>query len=89
MLKRQPRLPLRAITNSTIPKIQTLGFGPDQYDTKLQSVGIVPVGDDDVYQVARPGKKGRQHSSGATEMMSWAVEVVNDPATYMEALAVL
>ncbi len=75
-----------AITNSTIPNIQTPWFWSDQYDTKLQSVGIVPVGDDDVYQVARPGRK-----EGSISFWSYkdnelvAVEVVNDPATYMEA----
>ena len=75
-----------AITNTSAPSIQTPWFWSDQYDTKLQSVGIVPVGDNDVYQVARPGKK-----DGGISFWSYkkdeliAVEVVNDPATYMEA----
>ncbi len=75
-----------AITNTSLPVIQTPWFWSDQYDTKLQSVGIVPVGDSDVYQVARPGKK-----EGGISFWSYrdenliAVEVVNDPATYMEA----
>ena len=61
-------------------------FWSDQYDVKLQSVGVVPINDDDVYQVARPGKR-----EGAVSFWSYrgdelvAVEVVNDPATYMEA----
>ena len=75
-----------AITNTSAPNIQTPWFWSDQYDTKLQSVGVVPVGDDDVYQIARPGKK-----DGGVSFWSYrgdeliAVEVVNDPATYMEA----
>jgi hypothetical protein len=49
-------------------------------------VGVVPISDDQVYQVARPGKR-----DGAVSFWSYrgkelvAVEVVNDPATYMEA----
>ena len=68
------------------PNIQTPWFWSDQYDAKLQSVGIVPVLDDNVYQVERPGKR-----DGAVSFWSYrgdelvAVEVVNDPATYMEA----
>ena len=75
-----------AITGSIVPKIQTPWFWSDQYDVKLQSVGVVPINDDDVYQVARPGKR-----EGAVSFWSYrgddlvAVEVVNDPATYMEA----
>ena len=75
-----------AITNNALPAIQTPWFWSDQYDTKLQSVGIVPVGESDIYQVARPGKK-----EGGISFWSYrdenliAVEVVNDPATYMEA----
>jgi hypothetical protein len=47
---------------------------------------VVPINDEDVYQVARPGKR-----EGAVSFWSYrgddlvAVEVVNDPATYMEA----
>ena len=75
-----------AITGSVAPNIQTPWFWSDQYNTKLQSVGIVPVQDEDVYQVARPGKR-----DGSVSFWSYkgkrlvAVEVVNDPATYMEA----
>ncbi len=75
-----------AITNSSLPVIQTPWFWSDQYDTKLQSVGIVPVADSRIYQVARPGKKesGISFWSYIDEKLI-AVEVVNDPATYMEA----
>ena len=75
-----------AITKTVAPTIQTPWFWSDQYDTKLQSVGIVPVQDEEVYQVVRPSK--RDHgisfwSYKGSELV--AVEVVNDPATYMEA----
>ena len=75
-----------AIAGVDSPNIQTPWFWSDQYDAKLQSVGIVPVLDDNVYQVERPGKR-----DGAVSFWSYrgdelvAVEVVNDPATYMEA----
>ena len=75
-----------AVTGSIAPTLQTPWFWSDQYDVKLQSVGVVPINDDDVYQVARPGKR-----EGAVSFWSYrgdelvAVEVVNDPATYMEA----
>ena len=75
-----------AIAGVESPNIQTPWFWSDQYDAKLQSVGIVPVLDDNVYQVERPGKR-----DGAVSFWSYrgdelvAVEVVNDPATYMEA----
>ena len=75
-----------AIAGVDSPNIQTPWFWSDQYEAKLQSVGIVPVQDDNVYQVERPGKR-----DGAVSFWSYrgeelvAVEVVNDPATYMEA----
>ena len=75
-----------SITGAVSPNIQTPWFWSDQYDAKLQSVGIVPVQDESVYQVERLGKR-----DGAVSFWSFrgdelvAVEVVNDPATYMEA----
>ncbi|WP_438996131.1 FAD-dependent oxidoreductase [Candidatus Puniceispirillum sp.] len=80
-----------AIAASTLmkvapPTIQTPWFWSDQYDAKLQSVGVVPVGDDEVYQVTRPGSR-----EGGISFWSFrqkrlvAVEVFNDPATYMMA----
>ena len=75
-----------SITGADSPDIQTPWFWSDQYDAKLQSVGIVPVQDENVYQVERLGKR-----DGAVSFWSFrgdelvAVEVVNDPATYMEA----
>ena len=75
-----------AIMGSALPKIQAPWFWSDQYDAKLQSVGIVPVDDKNVYQVTRAGKR-----EGGVSFWSYrgsqlvAVEVFNDPATYMEA----
>ena len=75
-----------SITGANRPNTQTPWFWSDQYDAKLQSVGIVPVQDESVYQVERLGKR-----EGAVSFWSYrgdelvAVEVVNDPATYMEA----
>ena len=75
-----------AIMGSALPKIQAPWFWSDQYDAKLQSVGIVPVDDKNVYQVTRPGKR-----EGGVSFWSYrgsqlvAVEVFSDPATYMEA----
>ncbi len=74
------------LTKATPPMIQAPWFWSDQYDTKLQSVGIVPVGDERVYQISRPGKR-----EGGISFWSYrendlvAVEVFSDPATYMEA----
>ena len=68
------------------PVIQTPWFWSDQYDAKLQSVGIVPVLDEEAYQVTRPGRRDKGVSFWTykgSELI--AVEVVNDPATYMEA----
>ena len=75
-----------AIVGHETPVTITPWFWSDQYDAKLQSVGIVPVLDADVYQVERPGKR-----DGGVSFWTYkgndllAVEVVNDPATYMEA----
>ncbi|MDB2390723.1 FAD-dependent oxidoreductase [Alphaproteobacteria bacterium] len=80
-----------AIAASTLmevapPTIQTPWFWSDQYDANLQSVGIVPVGDEEVYQVTRPGSR-----EGGISFWSFrqkrlvAVEVFNDPSTYMMA----
>ena len=46
-----------AVTGSSAPVLQTPWFWSDQYDVKLQIVGVVPIRDDDVYQVARTGKR--------------------------------
>jgi NADPH-dependent 2,4-dienoyl-CoA reductase/sulfur reductase-like enzyme len=74
------------VTGVAPPVIQTPWFWSDQYDAKLQSVGIVPVLDEQAYQVTRPGKR-----EGGISFWTYkgeeliAVEVINDPATYMEA----
>jgi NADPH-dependent 2,4-dienoyl-CoA reductase/sulfur reductase-like enzyme len=68
------------------PSIQTPWFWSDQYDTNLQSVGVVPVGDSDVYQITRPGsREGGISFWSFREKNLIAVEVINDPATYMMA----
>ena len=75
-----------SIAGANRPDTQTPWFWSDQYEAKLQSVGVVPVQDESVYQVERLGKR-----EGAVSFWSYrgdelvAVEVVNDPATYMEA----
>ena len=75
-----------SIVGQDLPVVQTPWFWSDQYDTKLQSVGIVPVLDADVYQVERKSKR-----EGGVSFWTYkgdellAVEVINDPATYMEA----
>jgi NADPH-dependent 2,4-dienoyl-CoA reductase/sulfur reductase-like enzyme/phenylpropionate dioxygenase-like ring-hydroxylating dioxygenase large terminal subunit len=68
------------------PSIQTPWFWSDQYDTNLQSVGVVPVGDSDVYQITRPGSREGGISFWSFRQKNLiAVEVINDPATYMMA----
>ena len=66
------------------PADQAPWFWSDQYDAKLQSAGIVPVGADDLLHVTRPGKR-----EGGISVWTYrgnqllAVEAVRDPAGYM------
>lgn len=66
------------------PADQAPWFWSDQYDAKLQSAGIVPVGADDLLHVTRPGKR-----EGGKSVWTYrgsqllAVEAVRDPAGYM------
>ena len=75
-----------AIAGVEAPALQTPWFWSDQYDAKLQSVGIVPVMDVEAFQVTRPGRRENGVSFWTYKGKDLiAVEVVNDPATYMEA----
>ena len=66
------------------PADQAPWFWSDQYDAKLQSAGIVPVGADDLLHISRPGKR-----EGGMSVWTYrnnrllAVEAVRDPAGYM------
>jgi len=45
-----------AIMGEAPPEDQAPWFWSDQYDANLQSVGIVPTLDEDIYQITRPGE---------------------------------
>jgi len=45
-----------AIMGEAPPEDQAPWFWSDQYDANLQSVGIVPTLDEDIYQIIRPGE---------------------------------
>ena len=45
-----------AIMGEAPPEDQAPWFWSDQYDANLQSVGIVPTQDEDIYQITRPGE---------------------------------
>ena len=72
------------LLDMTPPADQAPWFWSDQYDAKLQSAGIVPVGADDLLHVTRPGKR-----EGGISVWTYrgnqllAVEAVRDPAGYM------
>ena len=73
-----------AIMGKVPPTKQAPWFWSDQYDVNLQSAGIVPSGDDAVYQVIRPGEK-----EGSVSFWSYrdkdliAVEAIRDPKNFM------
>jgi len=73
-----------AIMGKVPPKDQAPWFWSDQYDVNLQSAGIVPTGDDDVYQINRPGE-----NVGSVSFWSYsdreliAVDAVRDPKNFM------
>ena len=66
------------------PAYEAPRFWSDQYDANLQSVGIVPLDLEDVYQVLRPG-----NSVGAESFWSYhkkqllAVETIKDIENFM------
>ena len=72
------------ITKTPMPDMAVPWFWSEQYDVRLQSAGIVPVGKDDLRYAVRPGKR-----EGGMSVWSYdqdrlvAVEAVHDPAAYM------
>jgi NADPH-dependent 2,4-dienoyl-CoA reductase/sulfur reductase-like enzyme len=73
-----------AIMSETPPIEQAPWFWSDQYDANLQSVGIVPTGDNDIYQITRPG----EHKSSVSfwsyrDQELIAVEAVRDSKNFM------
>ena len=72
------------ITETPMPDMAVPWFWSEQYDVRLQSAGIVPVGKDDLRYAVRPGKR-----EGGMSVWSYvqdrlvAVEAVHDPAAYM------
>ena len=73
-----------AIMGKVPPKDQAPWFWSDQYDVNLQSAGIVPTGDDSIYQINRPGE-----NVGSVSFWSYsdreliAVEAIRDPKNFM------
>ena len=73
-----------AIMNEAPPKDQAPWFWSDQYDANLQSVGIVPTGDTDIYQVTRPGENKASVSFWSYRDQDLiAVEAVRDSKDFM------
>ena len=72
------------ITKTPMPDMAVPWFWSEQYDVRLQSAGIVPVGKDDLRYAVRPGKR-----EGGMSVWSYdqdrlvAVEAVHDPAAYV------
>jgi len=70
--------------NETPPIDQAPWFWSDQYDANLQSVGIVPTGDKDIYQVTRSGEKKTSVSFWSYRDQDLiAVEAVRDSKDFM------
>jgi hypothetical protein len=66
------------------PIDQAPWFWSDQYDANLQSVGIVPTGDNDIYQVTRQGEKNTSVSFWSyRDQELIAVEAVRDSKNFM------
>ena len=67
-----------------MPDMAVPWFWSEQYDVRLQSAGVVPVGKDDLSYAVRLGKR-----EGGMSVWSYhkdrlvAVEAVHDPAAYM------
>ena len=70
-----------AIMGQPLPLAEAPRFWSDQYDASLQSVGIVPTGADNVYQVARPGK-GESFWSYQDKSLI-AVEAIRDAESFV------
>ena len=66
------------------PRDQAPWFWSDQYDANLQSVGIVPTGDDEIYQVRRIGENKRSVSFWSYRGKDLiAIEAVRDSKNFM------
>ena len=73
-----------AIMGEAPPKDQAPWFWSDQYEVNLQSAGIVPTGDDDIYQITRPGENDTSVSFWSyRDQELIAVEAINDPKNFM------
>jgi NADPH-dependent 2,4-dienoyl-CoA reductase/sulfur reductase-like enzyme len=73
-----------AIMSKAPPKDQAPWFWSDQYDANLQSAGIVPTGDNDIYQITRPGEKDTSVSFWSyRDQELIAVEAVRDSKNFM------
>jgi len=73
-----------AITGHDAPRRQAPWFWSDQYDVKLQSVGVLPVNGQDLRHVQRAGRRAGRFSvwTFAGEDLV-AVEAIGDPAAYV------
>ncbi len=73
-----------AIMGEAPPRDQAPWFWSDQYDANLQSVGIVPTGDEDIYQITRPGENDTSVSFWSyRDQELIAVEAVRDSKNFM------
>jgi len=73
-----------AIMGEAPPRDQAPWFWSDQYDANLQSVGIVPTGDDNIYQVTRPGENDTGVSFWTyRDQELIAVEALRDSKNFM------
>ena len=72
------------LMNEIPPIDQAPWFWSDQYDANLQSVGIVPTGDKDIYQITRSGEKKTSVSFWSYRDQDLiAVEAVRDSKDFM------
>lgn len=68
-----------AIMGQNSPAFETPRFWSDQYDTSMQSVGVVPTNSEDVYQISRIGKREQSNSFWSYQGKKLiAVEAIND-----------
>jgi NADPH-dependent 2,4-dienoyl-CoA reductase/sulfur reductase-like enzyme len=73
-----------AIMGEDLPKDQAPWFWSDQYEVNLQSAGIVPTGDDDIYQITRLGESDKSVSFWSyRDQELIAVEAIKDPRNFM------
>ena len=73
-----------AIMGQQLPAVEAPRFWSDQYDANLQSVGIVPTGADDVYQIVRPGKREKGKSFWSYQDRNLlAVEAIRDVENFV------